>query len=218
MKPRQQAIMETAFDIPYLAFAVIAGGMLLARPSEVARLFGAMALVLGLGDAFHLGPRMWGLWHGGLAAYARPLGLGKQITSITMTAFYVLLYYIWRAHYAVDGMAWATALLWALALLRAGLCLLPQNRWQTPPTPPRLAIGRNVPFAGMGVLLIALFWAKGTGMAADPLRAMPVAIALSFALYVPVVLLADRYPKVGMLMMPKTLAYVWILVMGLSLA
>ena len=31
------------------------------------------------------------------------LGIGKLITSITMTAFYVLLYCVWRSRYAVEG-------------------------------------------------------------------------------------------------------------------
>jgi hypothetical protein len=43
---------------------------------------------------------------------------------------------------------------------------------------------------------------------------MGLAITLSFLLYAPVVLLASTYPLVGVLMIPKTLAYVWIVFMG----
>ena len=32
-----------------------------------------------------------------------PLGLGKWITSVTMTVFYVLLYYVWRRRYQIVG-------------------------------------------------------------------------------------------------------------------
>ena len=39
---------------------------------------------------------------------------------------------------------------------------------------------------------------------------MPLAVTLSFAFYLPVVLLSGTYPPVGMLMIPKTLAYVWV--------
>ena len=35
-------------------------------------------------------------------------------------------------------------------------------------------------------------------------------VYLSFAFYLPVVLLSGMYPLVGMLMIPKTLAYVWV--------
>ena len=45
---------------------------------------------------------------------------------------------------------------------------------------------------------------------------MALAIILSFALYAPVVLWGDAFPLVGILMIPKTLAYVWIVLMGFS--
>ena len=59
------------------------------------RLFGWMAVVLGAGDSFHLIPRALALCTTGLENYTVPLGLGKWITSVTMTIFYVLLYYVW---------------------------------------------------------------------------------------------------------------------------
>ncbi len=40
---------------------------------------------------------------------------------------------------------------------------------------------------------------------------------ISFACYLPVVIWGKRHPAVGMLMMPKTLAYVWMIALGLSL-
>ena len=46
---------------------------------------------------------------------------------------------------------------------------------------------------------------------------MVPAILISFACYLPVTLLAKKKPAVGMLMVPKTLAYVWMLCMGLRL-
>ena len=51
-----------------------------------------MAVTLGCGDAFHLVPRAVALCTTGLETYMEALGIGKLITSVTMTAFYVLLY------------------------------------------------------------------------------------------------------------------------------
>ena len=45
---------------------------------------------------------------------------------------------------------------------------------------------------------------------------MWLAIVLSFGFYIPVVLFADAIPLIGMLMIPKTLAYVWVVWMGFS--
>lgn len=39
-------------------------------------------------------------------------------------------------------------------------------------------------------------------------------MVLSFACYLPVVLFADTVPAVGMLMIPKTCAYVWTVMIG----
>ena len=46
---------------------------------------------------------------------------------------------------------------------------------------------------------------------------MWLAITLSFLFYIPVVLWADTLPMIGMLMIPKTLAYVWVVWMGYQL-
>ena len=54
-------------------------------------LFGIMAVVLGAGDSFHLIPRALALCTTGLENYTKALGIGKLITSITMTVFYILL-------------------------------------------------------------------------------------------------------------------------------
>ena len=121
-----QAIVETLFDTVYL-ISVITIGILMIRKSKGNRqftMFGIMAVLLGSGDAFHLVPRALALCTTGLENFTVPLGLGKWITSVTMTIF------------------------------------------------------------------------------------------LSFAFYIPVVLWADVIPMIGMLMIPKTCAYVWTVVIG----
>ena len=91
-----QAIMETAFDAVYLVTVITIGILMIRQPNAAKqfRLFGWMAIVLGAGDAFHLIPRAWALCTTGLENYTFALGLGKAITSVTMTVFYVLLYYV----------------------------------------------------------------------------------------------------------------------------
>lgn len=50
-------------------------------------MFGIMAVLLGSGDAFHLIPRATALCTTGLENFTVQLGLGKWITSVTMTIF-----------------------------------------------------------------------------------------------------------------------------------
>lgn len=100
-----QAIAETLFDLVYLITVITLGirMVLKSRQNKQYRLFGIMAIVLGCGDSFHLVPRAVALCTTGLENYTSALGIGKLITSITMTIFYVLLYYVWRERYKVQG-------------------------------------------------------------------------------------------------------------------
>ena len=119
-----QAIVETLFDTAYLV-SVITIGTLMIRESKnntQFRLFGCMAVVLGGGDAFLLFPRATALCNTGLDNYSTALGMGKWITSVTMTVFYVLLYYVWRQRYHIGGHKALTAAVYGLAGLRIVLC------------------------------------------------------------------------------------------------
>ena len=209
-----QAIGETVCDILYLGFALLAGvTMLIKGTSPLVKKAGLMAALLGAGDAFHLLPRSYALWTTGLEASAAALGFGKFVTSITMTIFYLILYYIWRERYQIQGRKGLTRTMWILAALRIGLCLLPQNQWLVYRQPLTFGILRNIPFAAIGVLIIVLF-AQETRRTGDRVfRFMPLAVGLSFGFYLPVVLFSGVAPAVGMLMIPKTMAYVWIVLM-----
>ena len=213
-----QAIVETLFDVLYLASVITVGVLMIrgSRGSTQFRLFGWMAVALGAGDSFHLIPRALALCTTGLESYTVPLGLGKWITSVTMTVFYVLLYYVWRLRYEVKGKRGLTALVYALAAARVALCLFPQNRWLDADAPLAWGIYRNIPFALMGPMVIVLFYRNAKAQNDTAFRWMWLTIVLSFAFYIPVVLWADAAPLVGMLMIPKTCAYVWTIWIGYS--
>ncbi|MCQ2575799.1 MAG: hypothetical protein MJ162_03575 [Treponema sp.] len=100
--------------------------------------------------------------------------------------------------------------LWLLALIRIALCLFPQNDW-TGAAPVIWGIYRNIPFTVMGIIMIVLYFMNRKD---DIFRWMWLAITLSFAFYLTVVLWADVHPMIGMLMLPKTCMYIWIVMMG----
>ena len=211
-----QAIFETIFDIIYLSLVLIMGFKMIknSKNGSVTRLFGIMSLILGFGDAFHLIPRSYGLLTTGLDANVVALGIGKLITSITMTIFYMILYYVWKKRYNVSGKNIITASILSLGVLRIILCFLPQNQWTSSDAPLNWGIYRNIPFVVMGIILIILFFKSAKVNRDRTFSNMWLAITLSFALYIPVVLFSKIYPLTGMLMIPKTVAYVWIVFMG----
>ncbi|MBR2822774.1 MAG: hypothetical protein IKE24_03720 [Clostridia bacterium] len=79
---------ESTFDILYLAFAIAAGILILRKANNrTSRLMGLAALILGCGDAFHLVPRVLNTFLD--ADMTAALGVGKLVTSVTMTVFYI---------------------------------------------------------------------------------------------------------------------------------
>ncbi|MGN0256246.1 MAG: hypothetical protein ACI4D6_09755 [Chordicoccus sp.] len=187
------------------------------RRASLLKKAGIMTLVLGFGDCFHLIPRMYALWTTGLAKNAALLGGGKLITSLTMTIFYVILYYVWRDRYRIADRNTLTFTVLALAAVRIVLCLLPQNKWLSANPPLLFGVLRNIPFILLGALILILFRQAVRENHDKKLQHLPLAIGISFVCYIPVVLLAGIFPVVGMLMIPKTIAYMWIIAMFLNL-
>ena len=211
-----QAIVETLFDICYLVTVLTVGIRMIrgAKGSRQFELFGWMAVVLGAGDSFHLVPRASALCTTGLDSFAFQLGLGKWITSVTMTVFYVLLYYVWRERYEVKGQKSLTVAVYTLSVARVILCMMPQNQWLTDRSPLIWGICRNIPFALLGILVIVLFYRSAKERDDKAFGWMWLTIVLSFGFYIPVVLWAEAVPMIGMLMIPKTCAYVWTVMIG----
>lgn len=211
-----QAIFETLFDAVYLSTVILLGVKMIVRSNGKRQyfLFGIMAIVLGLGDVFHLLPRAIALNTTGLENYTVPLGIGKLITSVTMTLFYVLLYYVWRERYKIKKRTGITICTWFLALSRIILCLMPQNEWMSTNPPLSWGIYRNIPFTLLGLLIIIIFYQSAKQKNDIKFRYLYLTIVLSFLFYIPVVLFADTIPLIGMLMIPKTCAYVWTVLIG----
>ncbi len=211
-----QAVVETLFDAIYLILVISIGITMIVKSNgnKEYKLFGIMAVVLGAGDSFHLIPRAVALCTTGLENFTVALGTGKFITSITMTIFYIILYYVWRIRYNIKGQNQITAVIYILSALRIVLCLFPQNAWLSANAPLSWGIYRNIPFALLGLLIILLFYKSAKEHKDTEFKYMWLTIVLSFGFYIPVVLWADCIPMIGMLMIPKTCAYVWTVLIG----
>ena len=96
------------------------------------------------------------------------------------------------------------------------VCLFPQNNWTTENGNMRLSVIRNAVFAVTGIGVIILYAISGNTNGYHMTR-MVAAIIISFGCYLPVTLFSKTKPKVGLLMIPKTCAYMWMIAMGLQL-
>ncbi|MEF9966968.1 MAG: hypothetical protein RR766_00535 [Longicatena sp.] len=215
-------IMETVFDIVYLSIVIGLGIYFLSQAKTLEHpttliLYGSMTLILGIGDSFHLIPRIFSNLSKYPSKWNSYLGLGKMITSITMTIFYVVLFWVWKYIYPTYHIpVFLDYIVSGVALLRIFLCLLPQNKWAENKDEAPWPTIRNLPFYILGSIVVILYAYSAIKMH-DGFRFMPIAITLSFLFYIPVTIYAKRYPKVGMLMICKTIMYIWIVTMGFNL-
>lgn len=199
--------IEAFFDIAYLCSVLVLGGVLLANgDAEWRSLAGVMACTLAVGDAFHLVPRIAVAFSAEPERLRRSLGIGKLFASITMTVFYVMLWHVGLLLLVPDIAALWTYVVWLLACLRVLLCLLPQNRWFDAAQPRTWGIIRNLPFLLLGAAVAIMFGIYGG--AVPYIRWMWLTILFSFAFYFTVVLGANKYPVLGMFMLPKSVAYI----------
>ena len=162
---------------------------------------GLAALILGCGDAFHLVPRVLNYFVD--ADFTAALGIGKLVTSVTMTVFYLLMYFIWLRYYHEQEKKSLTTAIWILLALRVVLCLFPQNGWITNDSNLTWAILRNIPFVILGAVICSLYFRKRKEDRI--LQHVWLYILLSFLFYIPVAVGAEAVPALGMLMLPKTI-------------
>ena len=196
---------ESTFDVLYLLFAIVSGCLILRRArNRTEKQMGLAVLILGCGDAFHLVPRVLNYFVA--ADFTAALGIGKLVTSVTMTVFYLLLYYIWLGHYGETEKRGVTVCLWGLTLLRVALCLFPQNGWLENSSDITWSIIRNIPFVLLGAAVCLLYFRKRREDRV--FRFVWLYILLSFLFYIPVAVGAGAVSMLGMLMLPKTVCYI----------
>lgn len=218
-KPQIPDVMEAIFDAAYLIFDLIAAILffLFSKGNVLFILYGILTLALCGGDAFHLVPRIKRAVWGSNERIKKQLGIGLQVSSITMTAFYIILMYIWKftfPEYKVPVII--EAIIWISAIVRMVICLFPQNNWCTEEGNRTLSVIRNAVFAVTGIGVILLYLISGNAYGYHMTR-MVAAILISFGCYIPVTLFSKTKPRGGLLMIPKTCAYMWIIAMGLQL-
>jgi hypothetical protein len=174
--------------------------------------------LLALGDTGHVGFRVWAYAAGGLENTVTVLGrdvglvgLGALATAITVTFFYVLMLMMWQARYG-KPYGWFGALLFVMAGLRLLLMIPAANQWSSVTPPQPWSIIRNLPLVVLGLGVAYLLLRDALRTHDRPFIWVGALIVVSYAMYIPVILFVQQAPMVGMLMIPKTLAYVGVAV------
>ncbi len=215
--------MEITFNVAYL---IVVWGLVMAMirrqphvPEEnkpVTSLFIWAFALLALGDTGHVGFRVLAYAGGNLESTISIagrevglVGLGALATAVTVTIFYVLMLVIWHRRYD-KPYGWFGGLLFAAAAVRLLIMLFPANEWNNTVPPQPWSLYRNIPLMiqGLGVAYLILRDSRQVGD--RPFTWIGIMILLSYAFYIPVILFVQQMPMIGMLMIPKTMAYVGI--------
>ena len=148
--------------------------------------------------AFHLVPRIKRALYGTNDKIKRQLGIGLQVSSITMTVFYIILLFIWKLTFpTLQAPLWVEAMIWISAIIRIVVCFLPQNNWTSEEGNRKLSVIRNAVFAVTGIGVILLYAISGN-MYDLHMNRMVAAIIISFGCYIPVTLWSKTKPKIGL--------------------
>jgi hypothetical protein len=218
---------EIVFDVFYLATIWTLVGVMSYKLSglsrsmfRLAQVFRAAFFFLVLGDTGLLGSRIIAYAAGGLEYSPAFLGgsihlagLGNLSTSITVTIFYLCFLELWRRRYDRPFTLWYYVLVSA-AVVRFIVMLFPQNHWEFHIAPVGYGIFRNIflTIQGLGVAFLILYDARRTN---DRLfLTFSILIFVSFFCMWPVVPFYPRFPLIGMMMIPKTVAYMAIAFIG----
>jgi len=177
---------------------------------------------LGLGDIGHVGFRVVAYARDGLETSVQLFGsrlllapMGSLATAITFTFFYMIMLMAWRARFQKDYGLFGYCI-FALGVARLLVMTHPSNNWNSLQTPLDWAIYRNL---FLMLMQLGIAWLILRDAAAQKDRAFQwigIMILVSFACYAPVVFLQHKVPLIGMLMIPKTIAYLVIAFIGLN--
>jgi len=217
--------MEVGFNLLYLI--LIWGLVALMRirfdrvkpdDRQLANIFWVAFFSLAFGDTFHVGARtaayfMEGGMKASLSLFGSEVpivGWSALITAVTITLFYLFFLAAWIVRKG-DQVGPAVYGLFTVAGIRLGLLVLPENQWGQPVPVQPWSILRNLPLIILGIGVAILFLKAEIQGNRRPFKWLGILILISFATYIPVVFYVQAYPLLGLLMIPKTMAY---LVMG----
>ncbi len=219
--------VEIGFNIAYLlTIWVVVAGMFKkvagVRPKDlpVAQNMMLAFVLLALGDTGHVGFRILAYNMGSLDAKLNVFGVqlplvgaGALATAITVTFFYVVILDLWRKRF--DGKYGIFEyILMIVAVIRLILFINPGNQWNNVVPPFGWSVVRNIPLMMQGLGVAFLILRDAHRYKDKTFKLIGIMILASYACYMPVIFLVQKAPWIGMLMIPKTLAYVAIAVIA----
>lgn len=194
---------EIFFDSLYLSFVIFLGIRMLLIEDKYSKILASMTLLLGIGDSFHLLPRIVAnVMENGFDVNSFGLFLGTRVSSITMSVFYLLLYFYIKKISEIENKNLDISMIVLFIARLIGVLITFKSSGN-------MDIISNIPFVIMGLIDIFILYKYREN---EEFKNLAVYVFFSFLFYVPVILFKNISPAVGALMMPKTIMYVLIVI------
>lgn len=220
MSTNLSILFEISFDIFYLlviwALVILMYKKTTNLTSEnklVGNILKTGFLLLAIGDTGHVGFRVWAYALGNINAKVNLFGLnitmvgiGACATAYTITLLYMLILKAWKIRFNKKA-AIIYYLLMLTGVFRLIIMLLPQNDWGAVIPPLDFSLIRNVPLMIMGIGAAVLILIDASKNKDKIFKIFGYLILVSYLFYTPVILFIQKAPMLGMLMIPKTIAY-----------
>jgi len=155
-----QKIFEPIIHIIYLTFIFLMSNYMFRHSAgnKFYKIYGTLALLLGIGDGAYIIPRMYSILTTGIEDNLKIIGLGRMANAIIITIFFLVLYDAYNERYSKKNCIGLNRIFYILGIGRIIVSLLPWNKWFELIPSSTFALLRFIPLFIMGLLLILLMY------------------------------------------------------------
>lgn len=205
------SIIKSLFYIIFIIASLSIGTILLAdkKSNKAIRLFGFLVLFLGLGEGFHIIPRIIEIFNENQEGIQTYIENGRVISSLSIVVVYMLLNRFWKLNYSVSNTKNTDIALYILAVVSLVVSVILRDD-----TGILLVLLRNIPTIAIGLIVAFNLKKNSKTISGDAFKYLWLAVLLGIVFTTGFELLKNDYPFFIILMMPKTLVYIWLVLIG----
>ena len=205
------SVIKSTFYFVFIIIALFTSITMLtnAKGDRRISIFGLIVLFLGIGEAFHLVPRIIEIFTGNTENLQPYIDYGRVISSISIIFVYLFLFWFWKIYYKVSSPKNVDVALITLGVIGIVLSVILKSTDYT-----YMILIRNLPTIVIGTIIVYYFKRSSLSITKDSFRHLWLAVSLGLVFTTGFELFSSSYSFLIILMMPKTLVYIWLVLMG----
>ena len=204
------SVIKSSFYIIFILSSIAVGSQLLlsSKDNRLKKIIGFMLLFLGIGEGFHIVPRLLEIFTSEINKYQSMIETGRFISSIAILFFYLILYWFRSGFYKKEISKNRTYIVLFIGIIGVVLSIIFKDN-----TEYFLVALRNIPLLALGLVVITEFKKESLVEAGKPFKYLWLALLLSLVFTISFELLSTNFDLFIILMMPKSLMFIWIVYM-----